>query len=230
MAVRAVILAAGTGSRLGLGTPKCMVTVGEKALLQRQVEELQTAFGDMQIFVVVGFQAETIIEAYPQLKFVRNENYRTTNTASSLRLALEAIGAGPTIWLNADVVLRPGVLADAVNKADMDSSFVMALVGATDEEAVRYACDSHGLVKEISKNVSSALGEAVGINYIAEADYDPMRQALGLCEDGDYFEAGMERAIALGVSFKVLELPSGAAVEVDTPEDLDRAQQMVDQP
>ena len=64
MPTQAIILLAGSGSRLGVYTekiPKCMVEVADKPLLIRLLSQLEK-MGVQQAILVVGYKAELIKE------------------------------------------------------------------------------------------------------------------------------------------------------------------------
>jgi len=76
----------------------------------------------------------------------------------------------------------------------------------------------------LSKQVDHALGEAVGINFIAGRDRADLIRGLEACDDGDYFERGLEICIERdGTSVIPLDITDLFAVEVDFEEDLARA-------
>lgn len=103
-----VIAAAGLGSRLGHGLPKCMLEIGGKPLLTRLIEMLEPHV--RRIHVVVGYREELIINLcanfHRKVVVVRNPDYRTTNTAHSN--ALGAAGCtGKVLFLDGDLVIDP---------------------------------------------------------------------------------------------------------------------------
>ena len=68
------------------------------------------------------------------------------------------------------------------------------------------------------------LGEAVGINLIGGKDKAALIRQLEACEDQDYFERGIELAIAHdGVEVTPVDISDLFAVEVDFEGDLERA-------
>src|SRR5690606_33531745 len=92
---RAIVLAAGTGSRLrfGGGAPKPLREVGGTPLLVRVLRSLERA-GIREAVVVVGFEGESIRRRLLrekglnlQLRFVRNEDYERQNGVSLLAAA-----------------------------------------------------------------------------------------------------------------------------------------------
>ena len=77
------------------------------------------------------------------------------------------------------------------------------------------------MAKEISRNY---LGEAVGINFVAAKDKAALIKRLEEVADNDYFERGIEVSIEKdSASFIPIDISDLFAVEVDFPEDLERA-------
>ena len=85
--MKAIILAAGMASRLRPltnNTPKCLLKIGERSLLQRSIDAL-TSNGIKEIVIVTGYlhnQIEDFVrQQYPSLKvtFIQNDVYASTN-------------------------------------------------------------------------------------------------------------------------------------------------------
>jgi choline kinase len=109
--MKAVILAAGMGTRLGTMIPKPLTAIrDEETILDFQVEKLSAAVGVHNILVVVGYRKELIMEKHPDLIYLFNARFAQTNTAKSLLLALQKIGNEDVLWLNGDVFFDAGVL------------------------------------------------------------------------------------------------------------------------
>ncbi len=97
------------------------------------------------------------------------------------------------------------------------------------DEEVKYALDADGNVSELSKAVEAPLGEAIGINFVASKDRETLIRHLEACDDSDYFERGLETAIAAGeLIVKPVSVSHYAAIEVDTEEDLGAANETLD--
>lgn len=220
-----VILAAGRGTRLGRPHPKPLTRLDDgRTIIGGQLERIRAAFDDPQIYVVVGFKLEMILEAHPDVLFVYNEAYDETNTSKSLLRALRATGDGGVLWMNGDVVFDDHLLAATRPLLDQDRSFVAVNTAKVGDEEVKYTVDVDGWISELSKTVRGALGEAVGVNYIAGSDKAALITRLADVDEQDYFERGLELAIEKdGVRVAALDISTLGAVEVDTPEDLDRA-------
>jgi len=117
--MRAVILAAGRGSRMGHlceGRPKCLVELEGQPLIARQIAALRRGGVD-EIGVVRGYRAETI--DFPSLTYFANERWAETNMVMSLAAAAVWLRAGPVIVGYGDIFYRSELvrgLADAAGQ------------------------------------------------------------------------------------------------------------------
>jgi choline kinase len=104
--MRALILAAGRGSRMGkLGDerPKCLVELEGRPLLERQIAALRRG-GVTEIGVVRGYRADRL--NFPGLTYFDNERWAETNMVMSLVAAAEWLRYAPTIVSYADIFYR----------------------------------------------------------------------------------------------------------------------------
>ena len=231
MTIQVVILAAGLGTRLGKPHPKPLtpLTSGE-SIMRRAVTSLRAAYGD-EVFVtaVVGFKLDLVIEAMPDISFVYNEVYDSTNTSKSLLKALQLSQPGGVLWLNGDVVFDRRVLGLIHDKIDAGRSFVCVNTASVADEEVKYTVDGDGFIRELSKSVVGGLGEAVGINYVAAQDKAALVARLDEVDDQDYFERGLELAIERdGLKVEAVDISQFQVVEVDFEDDLSRANAFVE--
>jgi choline kinase len=218
------------GTRLSRPLPKPLTELKDgRSIMQQQVDNLKTAFGrDYRLTTVVGFKLEAIIERFPEATYVYNEMYDQTNTSKSLLRALKASGDGGVLWMNGDVVFDPEVLRRVTALINTDESFVVVNHSSVADEEVKYTLDADGFVAELSKTVVGGLGEAVGINFVSSIDKAAVIKRLDEVADQDYFERGIEVAIAAGeVKFKAVDISDLYAVEVDFAEDLARANEVI---
>ncbi|MCC7009784.1 MAG: phosphocholine cytidylyltransferase family protein [Acidobacteria bacterium] len=130
---KAIILAAGVGSRLRPLTndrPKCLLEVGGRTLLERQLAALESA-GVNDVVVVVGYQAAAIRESLgPHVRYVENDRYEATNSLFSLWLARKELVGGAVI-LNSDVLAAPQLYRQLLDTPDPDA--ILVEVGTTFE-------------------------------------------------------------------------------------------------
>lgn len=226
MTVHSVILAAGTGTRLGKPWPKPLTPlIDGRTIMRQQIDNLTKVFGDeLRVTTVVGFKLELIIEAFPDVSYIYNESYDQTNTNRSLLKALRLAPPGGVLWMNGDVVFDPEVLVRANKLIESDQSFICVNTAVVGEEEIKYTVDEAGYVALLSKQVTDALGEAIGINYVSAGDRANLILGLAACADTDYFERGLEITIEQdGTKVIPLDITDLFAVEVDFEEDLSRA-------
>lgn len=167
--MRAVILAAGRGSRLNGGEPdrpKCLVEIGGVSLLDRQIDALR-ACGLRDIAVVVGCEAARVRAACgPGIRFVENPDFAATNSLYSLWLARHLLSDGFVV-MNCDVLFHPRLLDDLLT-ARYEDALLMAYRDESDppfgDEEMKIRV-RRGCVVEISKQMDPALadGENLGV-------------------------------------------------------------------
>ena len=104
--MRALILAAGRGSRMGsLGDdrPKCLVELDGRPLLDRQIAALRRGGAD-EIGIVRGYRADML--NFPGLRYFDNARWAQTNMVMSLATAASWLREGPVIVSYADIFYR----------------------------------------------------------------------------------------------------------------------------
>lgn len=222
--MRAVILAAGTGSRLGRaseGLPKGLLQVGGRPLIHRQLDVLAEA-GVSPVAVVVGHAADLVRESVGQgADFVFNPRYKATNSLYSFLLTRGWV-QGPVLILNSDVLFDPELL-ERLLKAGPDSlAFDSSSGYAPEHMKVRVSAGSVvGMSKELSREETA--GENVGMLYLSE------RSAQAVYARGEELvAAGREKAFLAEAVQEVLPLKAVDVAgipwtEIDTPHDLERA-------
>lgn len=219
--MKAVILAAGVGSRLGSPFPKSLSTLpsGER-ILGRQIRILRES-GIREIHVVVGFKKTLLMEEFPQVLFRYNPVYYITNTAKSLLTALRDLD-DDVLWANGDVVFDPEVVHHLLAAGGSAVAVDRKRCGA---EEVKYRTDGNNLITAISKEVSEPEGEAVGLNLVARADLPALVGALERCADNDYFEKGLEMLVGR-TPYLAVDISAHRCIEVDFEADLAEARRL----
>lgn len=108
---KGIILAAGTGSRLRPLTddrPKCLLEVGGRTLIDRQLTTLDW-LGVHDVIVVVGYHGAVVrTHLGSRVRYIANPRYAVTNSLYSLWLARDELRSGALI-LNADVLAAPAL-------------------------------------------------------------------------------------------------------------------------
>jgi len=167
--MRGIILAAGKGSRLN-GTigdkPKCLLRVGGRTLVERQIDALR-AVGIDDIAIVVGCQADHVRRTCgPGVAYIENTRFAQTNSLYSLWMARPLLYDGFVV-MNCDVLFHPQLLGDLVTARHEDA----LLIAYQDDDAEPLGDEEmkirvrRGRVAAISKALppDDADGENVGI-------------------------------------------------------------------
>lgn len=229
--MRAVILAAGRGGRLQgvIGErPKCLARVGDRTLIDRQMDALAAA-GIQTVTVVAGYRADDVRRTCPRsVDLVVNSRYAATNSLYSLWLARDLLLDGFVV-LNCDVLFHQQILQDLLTARHGDALLVAARANGTaygeEEMKVRIR---RGLVSDISKTLDEADSDAENIGI---AKFSP-EGALALVEQMNRIVAeGRVRewlpaafaAFAAARPLHAVESRGFPWIEIDFPEDYWRA-------
>ena len=239
-----VILAAGMAKRLRPLTdtkPKCLLEVGGKTLLQRTVDAMAAA-GISEFVVVTGYRDNMIRDFLenpnnlknlerPVFHFLHNADYEHNNNIYSLWMAGEYVRGKEFLLMDSDILCDP---AAVVRIAQEPESALALNRHECGEEEIKVIVDGEGRITEISKvcSIKDAIGESVGIEKMT-ADYstalykelDKMIEDEGLIDV--FYERCFERLIPQGHTFKVVDTTDYFSYELDTPEDFERAQQLM---
>jgi glycerol-1-phosphatase len=168
-----VILAAGLGSRFGdvtANVPKCLLTLGEKCILEMQLESLLAISEVEKIFLVIGHQKEKIAhfvfnsEYSDKVELIENLNFATTNNMYSLFLASNQVRGKEFILCNGDVAFtsksvlrlsksnRSEILIDSKKYTDDNMKVIFNLNGdLVDISKTIKKENSHGISMDVYK-------------------------------------------------------------------------------
>ncbi len=236
-----VILAAGMAKRLRPLTdtkPKCLLKVGNRTLLERTVCAMLQA-GIREFVVVTGYRGDMIrsfleqtpFEGQPHFTFLHNTDYEHNNNIYSLWMAGEVVRGKEFLLMDSDILCDP---AAVVRIAQQEESALALNRHELGEEEIKVIIDADGHITEINKtcNPKDAIGESVGIEKMT-ADYsaaiykelDRMIVKEGLIDI--FYERAFERLIPQGHTFRVVDTTSYFSYELDTPEDFQRAQELI---
>jgi len=234
-----VILAAGMAKRLRPLTdnkPKCLLEVGGKTLLERTVGAMLQA-GIKEFVVVTGYCADQIRDFltthFPTLDitFIHNADYEHNNNIFSLWLSMQVVRGKDFLLMDSDILCDP---AAVVRIAQEPESALALNRHECGEEEIKVIVDAEGRITEISKvcSIEQAIGESVGIEKMtadySEAIYHELKQMIeeeGLIDV--FYERAFERLIPQGHTFRVVDTTDYFSYELDTPEDFERAQQLM---
>jgi choline kinase len=233
--MKAVILAAGTASRLRpltSNTPKCLLKVNGKTLLERTLDNF-ISNGITEFLIVTGYLQEMIIDFvkknYPELnvKFLYNKDFSTTNNIYSLYLAEEFACGNDFILSDSDILFSKDIISALL--ADKNPDVLAMNRHELGEEEIKIISDSERNVLEISKvcSIEKAVGESVGLEKMSAEYSAALYRELHQMIDNEglsnvFYEKAFERLIPQGHIFKYLDTTDFFSMEIDTVEDYDK--------
>lgn len=241
--MKAIILAAGVGSRIRPLTdncPKSLLKVDGKTILEMMITHIQDC-GINEVIFVLGYMKEQIKEYvktnFPDLNahFVTNERYEDTNTGYSLMLTRHLVGDSSFIKFDADVVFDKEILKKLI-ESKYENCLCVDKNIHLDAEEVKVISDANNRVIKASKTVNpkDAVGESIGIEKISSETAKGLFVELDKMMDKkqnlqEYYEAAYEKLIDNSVPFYALDITGLRWVEIDTHEDFATAEKIFGQ-
>ncbi len=171
-AERAIILAAGFGSRMvpvTLDRPKPLVRVNGVRIIDSIIDSLLEA-GINEITIVRGYKKECfdeLLEKYPFLSFIDNDIFDKTNSISSARAAIELIKGGCYIC-EADLLITN---TNVIQKYHISSDYLGSYVKETDDWCLQ---EVNGRAVNYRKGNTNCFN-CYGISFWTPEDCDKLR-------------------------------------------------------
>ena len=244
--MKAIILAAGKGSRLGkIGgkKPKCLMEIEDNTLLEIQINTLHNC-GIKDISVVRGYEGKKI--NIPGLNYYENPDYEKANMLHSLFCAREEMDE-ETLILYSDIIFEEDVVKRIIS-SDQDIAIGvmvnwMEAIQQRDkvalEELEMLYFDSKNRVEKIGKSLTDKYetkGQFIGIvkctkwgTEILKRNYDRAKKVYAKKSFGQakaFKQASLidvfQEMVAIGVPIYSVIIERGW-MEIDTPKDYERA-------
>ena len=236
--LRAVLLAAGRGVRMGGAGPKSLIPLGDKEpplhYLLKALE--RTGITDLLVITGFGFQA---LEAYLadhaeglQVAYVRNTRFASWGNFHSVRMALDQSPGMDVLVLNSDIVIAPAVLERAVS-SDADLILAVQRRRRLEAEDMRVELDGD-TVRAIGKDIKMVRshGEFCGVSMIrprAARVYGDIATSLQwTAETALYYEDVYARMLR-SIEARATAVEEDEYAEVDSPEDVAGAVAVIEQ-
>ncbi len=228
--VRAVVLAAGRGVRMGGGlVPKTLLPMGDEDPLLAYILRGLHGAGIHDLMVVTG-HGRALVEEFvnehwkgDKATFVFNARYASWGNFHSVRVALDQSPGAEVLVVNSDVVVAPDVYA-RVAAAEGDLVLAVEKRMRLDEEDMRVHLDGRS-VRGIGKDLAMGLshGEFAGVSLLRP---DAARAYLTAATDTEwrsvthiYYEDVYAAMIPL-VRVTAAFVREGEYAEVDEPSDV----------
>jgi choline kinase len=229
--MQAMILAAGRGSRLGGFTdelPKCLVDVGGKPILHRQLGMLQD-LGIRDVVVVTGYRREQVEAAarlFPGTRTVHNPFWSLTNVIGSAWFGLQAV-TDSMLYFHGDTLTDPAILQAVI--AHQGAMVLPFDAHPCADEEMKVRLESGRLV-EINKTMdpARAAGEFLGVCSIQGSFLATVRaivdEELEHQRFQGFFEVAIQQLVNRGQGpVEVVDVSGHFWREIDTPADLETA-------
>ena len=248
--MKAIILAAGEGSRMGKLTqniPKPLVTVNGKSIIERQLSILKQN-EILDVIIITGPHNEKF--NFKKIRYIHDENFREHDQLGSLMSAKKEIDSD-IIILFADIIFDDTILSKILeSKSDIsiavDMNWKRVYTSRTDNsfdaaDKVRF---EQGNASRIFKNMTEGdkkfeIGEFIGLMKLSK---NGSKQLVDCYEkihthEGKFHDAqSMEKAKLIDLLQELIEnkikidaIPiTGKWCEIDTEQDLEIAKKIVD--
>lgn len=233
--MRAIILAAGRGSRMKNLTderPKCLVEVRGKPLLERQLMALRAA-GIEEIAIVTGYKREMLAQR-GAFEF-HNPRWAETNMVASLSCAEDWLLAGPCIISYSDIFYDEAAVRSLMTCPEMlavtyDTNWLVTWTHRFGDpllDAETFRLDEQHHLLEIGnkpRSVDEVQGQYMGLLRFTPEGWEEIRRIRATLS-----QAERDKMHMTGTLQKVIEagrVPVGAVPysgdwgEVDVAEDL----------
>lgn len=237
--LRAALLAAGRGVRMGGRTPKTLLPLDDhEPLLHYILTGLQKA-GIDDLLVVTGFEPEQIQDYVNErwdedkVTYVFNARYASWGNFHSVRMAIDQSPGMNLLVVNSDVVVHPDVYTKVAKaQGDLVLGVQWRPTHLLDEEDMRVRLDKDR-VRAIGKDLSMAHshGEFAGVSLLrppAAAVYSNIATNLEWRAATTLYYEDIYAAMIPRVDVRAALVPGEQYAEVDEPGDVAAAVQVIE--
>lgn len=236
--MKAVILSAGQGSRLGHLTddrPKCLIDFGGRTLLDRQLDTLESN-GVTEAVVVTGFRDELVESALasrtggPRVRTVYNPFYKVADNLGSLYMARDELAGDCLVW-NGDTLVSNGLMRRVLDNRTSGICVTIDRKDSYDADDMKVV-EEGGLLKAIGKRLSRGVNaESIGLLAFRDGGAEQFRRAIDedirTSEGTTIWYLRVIHHIAQSAPVSVFDIHGEEWGEVDFPEDVERARRLV---
>lgn len=226
--MKAIILAAGTGSRmlpLTKDTHKCLLKINDEPIIRNQINQLNNA-GINDITLVGGYKFDLIKDYLKdEVDYAFNPFYETTNSLVSLWLAVKDVDSDMLI-INSDVIFDDELVKKMYG---VDSEIGVAISKSWSDERGYKAAIVDNFVVDMSMNIDKDKigGEYAGMVFVKQKQLQKLKDK---CEKllldkkfNIWFEDMIVELIKDGANARSVDVDPEKWYELDTVEELEYA-------
>jgi choline kinase len=235
--MKAIILSAGQGSRLGHlvdDRPKCLIEFNGRTLLDRQLDTLE-ANGVHDAVVVTGFHDELVQQAIaartggPAVRTVYNPFYKVADNTGSLYMAREELAGDCLVW-NGDTLVSNALMRRVVENEQPGICVTIDRKDGYDDDDMKVVEDG-GRLKAIGKRISEGVNaESIGLLAFRSGGAEQFRKAIEAAmrtaEGTTIWYLRVINHIAQGADVWTLDIQGEEWGEVDFPPDVENAREL----
>jgi L-glutamine-phosphate cytidylyltransferase len=235
--MKAIILSAGQGSRLGHlvdERPKCLIEFNGRTLLDRQLDTLEVN-GVHEAVVVTGFHDELVGQAIarrsggPNVRTVFNPFYKVADNTGSLFMAREELCGDCLVW-NGDTLVSNRLMAKVIVNDCPGICVTIDRKPSYDEDDMKVV-EEAGRLKAIGKRLGEGVNaESIGLLAFRSGGAERFRKAIERAmrtpEGTTIWYLRVINHIAQSGDVRVLDIAGEEWGEVDFPADVERAREL----
>ena len=238
--MKAIILSAGQGSRLGHlvdDRPKCLIDFGGRTLLDRQLDTL-AANGIDEVVVVTGFRDDQIEAAIaartggPHIRTIFNPFYKVADNLGSLYIARDELTGDCLVW-NGDTLVSDSLMARVVANRRSGICVTIDRKDGYDDDDRKVVTDGEGRLPAIGKRLPMGNVNAESIGLLAFRDggaeqfSEAIDRAIRTAEGTTIWYLRVIHQIAQKADVWTLDIQGEEWGEVDFPPDVESARALV---
>lgn len=238
--MQAIILAAGMAKRLRPLTdeiPKCLLKAGGKTLLEMTINNILK--NGVNSFVMVTGYRENMIkdhisEKFPGLDitYLTNSDYENNNNSYSLWMTKNYIN-GDSVLLDSDILFDFRIISKLF---EFPQTNCLAVKRGHDlsEEEIKVIIDTANKIEHIGKHldIAASYGESIGIERFSHDFFVKLgdvleRKIVKENNVNEFYEASFQELYDKGNAMYAVDVSEYKCMEIDFPEDLEKAQEEV---
>lgn len=212
--IEVIILGAGVGARIKSYEPRSLIKINNKSIVENQIDLVNDNLSKATITVVGGYSINKIIKKlYGKVKFIENQLYETTNSAESLRLAVNLYDMKSILFMHGDLWITNEIF----QYMNFNESFVLTSNLIADKEVGLTSVNNVASI--FSYNLPLKWAQ---IAFLRDAELEILKKLF--LKDDDYkynltFEI-LNKIIENGGNFKVIDIGNTYIKEIDNIKDI----------
>jgi len=237
--MQAIVLAAGLSKRLRPLTdsvPKCLLKIRGKTILEMTMDNLLA--NGIQNFVFATGYREDMIKAYVarhypgiNVRFLTNFDYENNNNSYSLWLTRSYV-EGDVLLLDSDIIFDRRIISKLMRSA-YQNCLAVNRNHTLGVEEIKVLVDTTNKIRHIGKQFApqEAFGESIGIEKLSKDFFGRLGEVLDRkivkeSSVNEFYETSFQELIDAGNDIYAVDVSEFESMEIDTPEDLKRAEDM----